>query len=35
VQELASVDGVEPAMAQAAKDGLARLAEATLLDRFH
>ena len=35
VQELASVEGVEPAMAQAAKDGLARLAESTLLDRFH
>ena len=35
VQELASVEGVEPAVAQAAKDGLARLAESTLLDRFH
>ncbi len=35
VHELASVEGVEPAVAQAAKDGLARLAESTLLDRFH
>src|SRR5262249_9119691 len=35
VHELASVDGVEPAVAQAAKDGLARLAENMLLDRFH
>jgi diadenylate cyclase len=33
--ELASVDGVERTMAHAAKEGLARLAESTLLDRFH
>ena len=34
VEDLAAVDGVEPAVAQAAKDGLARLAESTLLERF-
>jgi diadenylate cyclase len=34
VEELAAVEGVEPAVAHAAKDGLARLAENTLLERF-
>ena len=34
-EDLASVQGVDPSIAHAAKDGLARLAESTLLDRFH
>jgi diadenylate cyclase len=34
-QDLASVEGVDPALAHAVKEGLARLAETTLLDRFH
>jgi diadenylate cyclase len=34
VEDLVSVDGVDPAVAHAAKEGLARLAESTLLDRF-
>ena len=33
--DLASVVGVDPSMAHAVKEGLARLAETTLLDRFH
>jgi diadenylate cyclase len=34
VEDLAAVEGVEPAVAHAAKEGLARLAENTLLERF-
>ena len=33
--DLASVEGVDPSLALSVKDGLDRLAEHTLLDRFH